>query len=223
MPDDFADFITHLTTNARMSVQHADAIARGNGSSYIGTEHLLLGVLAQGSSTGAKMLADVGITLQQAEIALDIKPAKVVVSTGAVGLSETALLTLRMAWETAKEFNHDYLGTEHILHSVLRQGNARATTLLRNELGVDVEDVLEDLESYFDRNAREHGDVLTEPKRGTVRGGALATFVPTGLGTETALIACELYRRQGAWKVRAVGQGYASGLAGIARDFGLNV
>ncbi|MGE5298964.1 MAG: ATP-dependent Clp protease ATP-binding subunit [Acidobacteriota bacterium] len=176
MPDDFADFITHLTTNARMSVQHADAIARGNGSSYIGTEHLLLGVLAQGSSTGAKMLADVGITLQQAEIALDIKPAKVVVSTGAVGLSETALLTLRMAWETAKEFNHDYLGTEHILHSVLRQGNARATTLLRNELGVDVEDVLDQLEGYFDRNRHEHGDVLTEPKRGTVRGGALATF-----------------------------------------------
>lgn len=176
MPDDFADFITHLTTNARMSVQHADAIARGNGSSYIGTEHLLLGVLAQGSSTGAKMLADVGITLQQAEMALDIKPAKVVVSTGAVGLSETALLTLRMAWETAKEFNHDYLGTEHILHSVLRQGNARATTLLRGELGVDVEDVLEQLEGYFDRNRHEHGDVLTEPKRGTVRGGALATF-----------------------------------------------
>ena len=176
MPDDFADFITHLTTNARMSVQHADAIARGNGSSYIGTEHLLLGVLAQGSSTGAKMLADVGITLQQAEMALDIKPAKVVVSTGTVGLSETALLTLRMAWETAKEFNHDYLGTEHILHSVLRQGNARATTLLRGELGVDVEDVLEQLEGYFDRNRHEHGDVLTEPKRGTVRGGALATF-----------------------------------------------
>lgn len=176
MPDDFADFITHLTTNARMSVQHADAIARGNGSSYIGTEHLLLGVLAQGSSTGAKMLADVGITLQQAEMALDIKPAKVVVSTGAVGLSETALLTLRMAWETAKEFNHDYLGTEHILHSVLRQGNARATTLLRGELGVDVEDVLDQLEGYFDRNRHEHGDVLTEPKRGTVRGGALATF-----------------------------------------------
>ena len=177
MPDDFADFITHLTTNARMSVQHADAIARGNGSSYIGTEHFLLGVLAQGSSTGAKMLADVGITLQQAEIALDIKPAKVVVSTGAVGLSETALLTLRMAWETAKEFNHDYLGTEHILYSVLRQGNARATTLLRGELGVDVDDVLEQLEVYFDRNRHEHGNVLTEPKRGAgTRGGALATF-----------------------------------------------
>lgn len=176
MPEDFADFITHLTSNARMSVQHADAIARGGGSTYIGTEHLLLGVLAQGSSTGAKILADVGITLQQAEIALDIKPAKVVVSTGAVGLSETALLTLRMAWETAKEYNQDYLGTEHILHSVLRQSNARATTLLRNELGIDVEDVLSELEGYFDRNAPEHGDVMTESKRGVVRGGALATF-----------------------------------------------
>ena len=176
MPEDFADFITHLTTNARMSVQHADAIARGNGSSYIGTEHLLLGVLAQGSSTGAKILADAGVTLQQAELALDIKPSKVMVSTGAVGLSETALLTLRMAWETAKEYNQDYLGTEHILHSVLRQGNARATTLLRNELNMDVEDVLDELEGYFDRNRHEHGDVMTEPKRATVRGGALATY-----------------------------------------------
>lgn len=51
----------------------------------------------------------------------------------------------------------------------------------------------------------------------------LATFSPTGLGPETALIACEIYRRDGAWKVRAVGQGYAQGLAGIAVDFGITV
>lgn len=51
----------------------------------------------------------------------------------------------------------------------------------------------------------------------------LATFSPTGLGPETALIACEIYRRDGAWKVRAVGQGYAQGLAGIASDFGITV
>ncbi|MGB2861210.1 MAG: Clp protease N-terminal domain-containing protein, partial [Candidatus Saccharimonas aalborgensis] len=67
LPDDFADFISHLTDNAKLSVQHADAIARGSGNAYIGTEHLLLGVLAQGSSTGAKVLADVGVTLQRAE------------------------------------------------------------------------------------------------------------------------------------------------------------
>ena len=176
MPEDFTEFISHLTDNARASVQHADAIARGNGSNYIGTEHLLLGVLAQGSSLAAKVLADAGVTLQQAELALDIKPSRVVTSIGVVGLSETALLTLRMAWEAAKEYNHDFLGTEHILYSVLRQGNARATTLLR-DMGVDVEKVMSMLENSFEENRNEHGDVATEPRRrGGVRGGALNVF-----------------------------------------------
>ncbi|ABD13168.1 MULTISPECIES: TerD family protein [Frankia] len=56
------------------------------------------------------------------------------------------------------------------------------------------------------------------------RGGAeLVRFDPSGLSSETALILVELYRRAGTWKVRAVGQGYASGLAGIATDFGITV
>ena len=176
MPEDFAEFISHLSDNAKMSVQHADAIARGNGSNYIGTEHLLLGVLAQGSSAGAKVMADAGVTLAKAEQLLDIKPTKIVVSTGAVGLSDTALLTLRMGWETAKEFNHEHLGTEHILYSLLRQNTARATTLLRDEMNIDIDDVVSELESYFDRIRGGHGDVATEPKTRPVKGGALATF-----------------------------------------------
>ena len=176
MPEDFAEFISHLSDNAKMSVQHADAIARGNGSNYIGTEHLLLGVLAQGSSAGAKVMADAGVTLAKAEQLLDIKPTQIVVSTGAVGLSDTALLTLRMGWETAKEFNHEHLGTEHILYSVLRQNTARATTLLRDEMNIDIDDVVSELESYFDRIRGEHGDVATEPKTRPVKGGALSTF-----------------------------------------------
>ncbi|MFD6416642.1 TerD family protein [Streptomyces sp. NPDC060194] len=54
-------------------------------------------------------------------------------------------------------------------------------------------------------------------------GSAIATFTPPQLGTETALVVVELYLRGGAWKVRAVGQGYANGLAGIATDFGVTV
>ncbi|MFE4372091.1 TerD family protein [Streptomyces sp. NPDC056835] len=54
-------------------------------------------------------------------------------------------------------------------------------------------------------------------------GGALATFTPPQLGAETALVVVEIYLRNGAWKVRAVGQGYANGLAGIATDFGVSV
>ncbi|MBQ0830347.1 TerD family protein [Streptomyces tagetis] len=54
-------------------------------------------------------------------------------------------------------------------------------------------------------------------------GTVLATFTPPRLGTETALVVVEVYRRNGAWKARAVGQGYADGLAGIATDFGVSV
>lgn len=54
-------------------------------------------------------------------------------------------------------------------------------------------------------------------------GSVLATFTPPQLGNETALVIIEVYLRNGAWKARAVGQGYANGLAGIATDFGVSV
>ncbi len=175
MSDDFGEFISHLSENARMSVQHADAIARGYGSPYIGTEHLLLGLLAQGSSVGAKMLADAGVTLQRAETTLNMTPQTLVISTGAKGLSETAVLSLRMGWEVAKEFNQDELGTEHILYSLLKQNNARATVLLR-DMNIDVEDIISELESHFDRHRGNHEETIVEPRQHTVRGGALSTF-----------------------------------------------
>jgi stress response protein SCP2 len=66
----------------------------------------------------------------------------------------------------------------------------------------------------------------TEPTA-TIReadgGSVIATFTPPRLGAETALVVAEVYRRGDAWKVRAVGQGYADGLAGIATDFGVSV
>ncbi|MFF4265318.1 TerD family protein [Streptomyces virginiae] len=54
-------------------------------------------------------------------------------------------------------------------------------------------------------------------------GAVIAGFTPPQLGTETALVVVEIYLRGGVWKVRAVGQGYANGLAGIATDFGVSV
>ncbi|MFK0014013.1 TerD family protein [Streptomyces sp. NPDC091027] len=54
-------------------------------------------------------------------------------------------------------------------------------------------------------------------------GAVIASFTPPQLATETALVVVEIYQRGGVWKVRAVGQGYANGLAGIATDFGVSV
>ncbi len=152
---DFTEFLNHLTDNARLSLQHADGIARSLGSAYIGTEHILLGVLSQDSSVGAKLLATVGVTLDRARLALNLTPRALVVSTGAKGLSETAKLTLKLSWDVAQEFNQDYCGTEHILYSILNQKNARATVLLR-DMNVNVDELMTEIEQYLNRQSYEY-------------------------------------------------------------------
>lgn len=178
MPESFQDFVHHLTDNARGSLEHADMIARSLGSAYIGTEHLLLGVLSQENSVGAKLLADSGVTLDRARLALNLTPRALMVSTGAKGLSETAKLTLRMSWEVAQEFHQDYCGTEHILFSILSQKNARATVLLR-DMNIPVDELTGDIESYLNRQQSEfdtfeQGQTKTKQRRS--KNQALDTF-----------------------------------------------
>jgi ATP-dependent Clp protease ATP-binding subunit ClpC len=151
---DFQEFLSHLTNNALHSLKHADAISRAAGSAYIGTEHLLLGVLAQEGSMAAKILEGNGVTLDRARLALNLTPKTLVINMGAKGLSETAKLTLKMAWEIAQEFNQDYCGTEHILYSILSQKNARATTLLR-DMNVEVDALSSEVEQFLNRQQYE--------------------------------------------------------------------
>lgn len=158
---DFSDFLQHLTSNAHGSLRHADEIARGLGSAYIGTEHLLLGVLAQDTSMGAKLLDGAGVTLDRARLALNLTPKALVVNMGAKGLSETAKLTLRMAYDVAQDYGQEYCGTEHILYSILSQKNARATVLLR-DMNVDVDAIMAELERFLNRQQYENPSKTTE-------------------------------------------------------------
>jgi len=179
MADEFANFISHLTDNARTSLHHANIIAQGYGSSYIGTEHLLLGILAQSSSVGAKLLADVGVTLDRAQVALNLAPLTVVVSPEARALSETAKLTLKMSWDIAQEFHQDFLGTEHILYSILSQKNARAAVLLR-DMSVNLTELTSELEEFLDRQQDdlkgEYASIPAHTEKQTKQKGALGTF-----------------------------------------------
>jgi len=180
MADDFAEFISHLTDNARTSLHHATLIAQGYGSPYIGTEHLLLGVMAQGASVGAKILADAGVTLDRAQSSLNMVPVSTVISgVSTKSLSETAKLTLKMSWDIAQEFHQDYLGTEHILYSILTQKNARATVLLR-DMDVSITDIVSELEEYLDHQGESYSQLddenLIETKKMPGQKGALGTF-----------------------------------------------
>jgi len=161
---DFQEFLNHLTDNALASLKHADAIARSFGSAYIGTEHLLLGVLAQDASMGAKILGNQGVTLDRARLALNLTPKTLVINLGAKGLSETAKLTLKMAYDVAQDFNQDFCGTEHILYSILTQKNARATTLLR-DMNINVDSMVNELEQFLNRQQYEENSESTTDRR----------------------------------------------------------
>ena len=172
---DFQEFLNHLTDNALQSLKHADAIARSFGSAYIGTEHLLLGVLAQESSMGAKMLEDVGVTLDRARLALNLTPKTMVINMGAKGLSETAKLTLKMAYDIAQDYAQDYCGTEHILYSILSQKNARATVLLR-DMNINVDTLTNQLEQFLNRQQSSGGGSSTRRRGKKTRKTALDFF-----------------------------------------------
>lgn len=166
---DYQEFLNHLTDNALNSLKHADAIAKSFGSAYVGTEHLLLGVLAQDTSMGSKILGGAGVTLDRARLALNLTPKTLVINMGAKGLSETAKLTLRMAYEVAQDFNQEFCGTEHILYSILSQKNARATNLLR-DMSINVDGLISELEQFLNRQQYEEDSSSTE-RRGTKKAG----------------------------------------------------
>jgi len=181
---DFQEFLGNLTDNALAGIKHADAFARASGSAYIGTEHLLLGVLAQNGSMGSKILEGAGVTLDRARLALNLTPKTLVISMGGKGLSETAKLTLKMAWEIAQEFNQDHCGTEHILYSLLSQKNARATTLLR-DMSVDTDRLSSEVEQFLNRQQYEESGKSGGRHRGRSANKSALEFFGTDL-TELA-------------------------------------
>ncbi len=162
---DFQEFLNHLTNNALQSLKHADAIARSFGSAYVGTEHLLLGILAQEGSMGAKILESASVTLDRARLALNMTPKTLVINVGAKGLSETAKLTLKMAYDVAQDYSQEYCGTEHILYSILSQKNARATILLR-DMNIDVDTMSNELEQFLNHQQYEENEVGGNRRRG---------------------------------------------------------
>lgn len=147
---DYLEYSSHLTENAILSLKQAEQIARAQGSTYIGTEHLLLGLLAQENSVASKLLEAAGVSFQRAQLALNLTPKNLVINLGSKGLSETAKLALKTSWDYAQDYSQDVCGTEHILFSLLMQKNARSTILLR-DMNIDINKLLESTEVFLQR------------------------------------------------------------------------
>jgi ATP-dependent Clp protease ATP-binding subunit ClpC len=160
MSVEFGPQFDRFTENAKQSLENADAIARAMASSYIGTEHILLGVLQQNSSIGAKILRNAGVTTDRAEEWI-AHSQNVFARSSHKGLSETAKTTLTLSWRIAREFGQPYSGTEHILFALLSQKNARANAILK-EMQVDPAIVRAELENYLSNQQFFTGEETTQ-------------------------------------------------------------
>jgi ATP-dependent Clp protease ATP-binding subunit ClpC len=144
---DFSAQFDRFTENAKRSLENAEQIATQMGSSYVGTEHILLGVLRQETSIGAKILKNVGVTYEKAQLVLSF--SQQLAGSGYKGASETAKRTLTYSLRVAKEFGQPYCGTEHILFAILSEKSARAISLLKNDLQIDPAVIRSELENYL--------------------------------------------------------------------------
>lgn len=151
MDNDFSEMMNKLSENARFALQKADMFSKKYNGGYIGTEHILLGILAQDMSTGARILARFGVDLDKAEKALGQEAAEVNTDSpmAMMSLSESAVLTIRMAGHFAAERNVSAIGTEYLLFALLTQPNSRGAVLL-TKMGAEHDDIVKALEVEMD-------------------------------------------------------------------------
>ena len=170
---DFKSQFDRFTENAKRSLAGAEQIAAQMGSSYVGTEHMLLGILQEESSIGAKILKSAGVTFEKAQHVLSFsQPYGAITQKGP---SETAKTTLTYSLRVAKEFGQPYCGTEHMLFAILSQKNARAISLLKNELQIDPAIIRSELESYLGNQQYFMADDTTEQRQRTNKKGKSKT------------------------------------------------
>jgi ATP-dependent Clp protease ATP-binding subunit ClpC len=128
----FSERARRVLTLAQEEAQHFN-------HSYIGTEHILLGLLREEEGVGAKILANLGVSLTKARSAVEFiigrgdKPA-----SGEIGLTPRAKRVIELAIDEARHLGHNYIGTEHLLLGLLREGGGVAADVL-DSFGITLE------------------------------------------------------------------------------------
>ena len=136
-----ADKFDKFTERARKVLQLAQEEAHRFNHNYIGTEHLLLGLVREGDGVAARVLSNMGVQLPKVRSAVEfiIGRGETMV-TGEIGLTPRAKKVIELAVDEARRLNHHYIGTEHLLLGLVREGEGIAAGVLES-LGVNLEKV----------------------------------------------------------------------------------
>jgi ATP-dependent Clp protease ATP-binding subunit ClpC len=160
------DMFERFTDRARKVMALANQEAQRFNHEYIGTEHILLGLVKEGSGVGANVLKNLDVDLRKVRLEVEklVKSGPDMVTMGKLPQTPRAKKVIEYAIEEARNLNHNYVGTEHLLLGLLREHDGVAAQVLMN-LGLKLEEVREEVlnllgagvESEEPQQAEKHG------------------------------------------------------------------
>jgi ATP-dependent Clp protease ATP-binding subunit ClpC len=156
-----------FTDRARKVMQLANQEAQRFNHEYIGTEHILLGLIKEGSGVAANVLKNLDVDLRKIRLEVEklVQSGPDMVTMGKLPQTPRAKKVIEYSMEEARNLNHNYVGTEHILLGLLREQEGVAAQVLMN-LGLKLEEVREEV-----LNLLGHGMEPEGSERGGMGGG----------------------------------------------------
>ena len=172
-----------FTDRARKVMQLANQEAQRFNHEYIGTEHILLGLVKEGSGVAANVLKNLDVDLRKIrhEVENIVQSGPDMVTMGKLPQTPRAKKVIEYAMEEARNLNHNYVGTEHLLLGLLREQEGVAAQVLMN-LGMKLEDVREEVLNLLGHGleqggeATERGSQKSEKQSGKSKTPALDSF-----------------------------------------------
>ncbi|OGN89087.1 MAG: NDP-hexose 4-ketoreductase [Chloroflexi bacterium RBG_13_46_14] len=160
MPSRFEKF----SERARRVLTSAQEEAQNLNHNYIGTEHILLGLIREEEGVAAKVLTNLGISLTKVRSAVEFIIGRgEKASTGEIGLTPRAKRVIELAIDEARHLSHNYIGTEHILLGLLHEGEGVAAGVL-DSFGLTIEQARTEV-----TNVLSQGTARTKPAKSATR------------------------------------------------------
>ncbi|MDP6930624.1 MAG: Clp protease N-terminal domain-containing protein, partial [Planctomycetota bacterium] len=139
-----------FTDRAKKVMSYARQEAQKFNHEYIGTEHILLGLVQEGSGVAANVLKNMSIDLEKIrhEVEKIVKTGPSMVTMGQLPFTPRAKKVLELSMEEASQLSHNYIGTEHLLLGLIKENEGIAAQVLMN-LGVQLEDVRDEVLEFL--------------------------------------------------------------------------
>jgi len=142
-----------FTDRARRVLTYAQEEAERFNHSHIGTEHVLLGLVREDDGVAAKAFASLGVEPNKIRASVEFMIGKgEKAATGEIGLTPRAKKVIELAVDEARRLNHHYIGTEHLLLGLLREGEGVAANVMES-LGVNLEKARIEINNILSKNA----------------------------------------------------------------------